>query len=238
METPQLTETILIRVKEGVAIKNDTPEMKAFQKLTDIVKSQDGFLRQYWGHQVEDDNIFVWSIDWKWKSDHDRLLESVDLKSTITAGLAELSDVKKHPPFITYTEFKSDPTAAYTAPVTEVAFVNMPAGYGEAEKYSMDNDMSHVGDEVKTVGKSWGSATGWIVETLPKDTEPTGEMVALLGVFGYASIDDHMRWRETPEHARIMVQMGVLAEKTGMSGTKAKILGGRSMFHVHFEGGK
>ncbi|EHL02548.1 putative GH family 25 lysozyme 4 [Glarea lozoyensis 74030] len=37
----------------------------------------------------------------------------------------------------------------------------MPAGYGEAEKYSMDNDMSHVGDEVKTVGKSWGSATGW-----------------------------------------------------------------------------
>jgi hypothetical protein len=47
-----------------------------------------------------------------------------------------------------------------------------------------------------------------------------------------------MRWRETPEHAKIIEQMEALAEKTGMSGTKAEILKGRSMFHVHFEAGR
>jgi hypothetical protein len=138
--------------------------------------------------------------------------------------------------------------------VTEVAFVNMPAGYGEAEKYAMDNDMSHVGDEVKTVGKSWGSATGWskslsvfqpisnfnifaVVETVPADTEPANETIALLGVFGYASIADHMAWRETPEHAKIIGQMEKLAEKTGMTSPKAAIFDGRTMFHVHFQAG-
>jgi hypothetical protein len=144
--------------------------------------------------------------------------------------------------------------AVYTAPVTEVAFLNLPEGYGEAEKAIFDKETASIGNDVKEVGKSWGSATGWsklsfnlqafsswpfsVVETFSNNTEPAGEKVALLGVFGYASIEGHMKWRETPEHAKAMEIMGEMAKKTGLTDTKASILQGRAMFHVHFQASK
>jgi hypothetical protein len=51
MGASQLTETIIIRLKEGITlqdISSDTPATKAFKKLTESIKSQAGFTRQYW----------------------------------------------------------------------------------------------------------------------------------------------------------------------------------------------
>lgn len=34
-----------------------------------------------------------------------------------------------------------------------------------------------------------------------EDAAPKGSSIALHGDFGYASVDDHIKWRQTPEHA-------------------------------------
>ena len=36
---------------------------------------------------------------------------------------------------------------------------------------------------------------------------PDGASLALHGVFGYASVDDHVKWRATPEHAQVLEEM-------------------------------
>lgn len=70
---------------------------------------------------------------------------------------------------------------------------------------------------------------------------PAGKEIVLVGVFGYASVEDHYKWRATPEHAKIIEDSGdsVLA-KLGLD-DGLKIPGGNifvedsSMFHVRFE---
>lgn len=58
-----------------------------------------------------------------------------------------------------------------------------------------------------------------------------GHQVALHGVFGYASIGDHMRWRETPEHAEAIKIMGRLAEEFDFRDIDVH---GQDMWHVKF----
>ncbi len=71
------------------------------------------------------------------------------------------------------------------------------------------------------------------------DATPKGESIALHGVFGFASVDDHLRWRETPEHAQVIEDMG-RSPLGGLGLGNARIPGGNvfvpdsSMFHVRF----
>ena len=39
------------------------------------------------------------------------------------------------------------------------------------------------------------------------NTVADGESIALHGVFGYASVDDHISWRRTPEYAQVLFDM-------------------------------
>lgn len=74
------------------------------------------------------------------------------------------------------------------------------------------------------------------------DAAPDGHSIALHGVFGYASVEDHVRWRETSEHAQVIEDMGLSAYgKLGLG--NAIMPGGNmfvpdsSMFHVRFRTG-
>ena len=47
-------ETLILHLKEGVSlddVASDSPPMQTFIQLTEIVKSQQGFLRQFWVDQ-------------------------------------------------------------------------------------------------------------------------------------------------------------------------------------------
>ena len=63
---------------------------------------------------------------------------------------------------------------------------------------------------------------------------PEGQSIALHGVFGYASIEDHMRWRETPEHAEAIKIMGSLVSNLSLGSADIQ---GKDMFHVKFRKG-
>ena len=61
-------------------------------------------------------------------------------------------------------------------------------------------------------------------------------------MFGYASVDDHVRWRETAEHAEVVERMG--KSSLGRLGLgNPRVPGGNvfvsdsSMFHVRFRAG-
>lgn len=60
----------------------------------------------------------------------------------------------------------------------------------------------------------------------------------LHGVFGYDSLEDHLRWREHPEHANAGVVFAelrargvVLMPDVSVDGVDAK----KGYFHVHFQ---
>jgi len=63
---------------------------------------------------------------------------------------------------------------------------------------------------------------------------PEGHSIALHGVFGYESIEDHMRWRETPEHAEAIKIMGSLVSNLSLGSADIQ---GKDMFHVKFRKG-
>lgn len=68
--------------------------------------------------------------------------------------------------------------------------------------------------------------------------DPGAEM--LHGAFGYASIDDHMKWRDHPEHGRAAEIFGDL-EKKGLSLRPAGVPGidpSTGYFHVRFQAGR
>ena len=76
----------------------------------------------------------------------------------------------------------------------------------------------------------------------PNNAAPEGEFVALHGVFGYDSVADHFRWRETPEHAGVI--WDIARSPLGELGLgNARVPGGNifvldsSMFHVEFRAG-
>ena len=74
------------------------------------------------------------------------------------------------------------------------------------------------------------------------DAAPDGESIALHGVFGYASVDDHIKWRETPEHAQVIEDIG-RSPLSNLGLGNASMPGGNifvpdsSMFHVKFRAG-
>ncbi|MCJ1401929.1 hypothetical protein MMC11_005146 [Xylographa trunciseda] len=71
------------------------------------------------------------------------------------------------------------------------------------------------------------------------DASPDVESIALHGIFGYASFDDHPNWRETPEHARIIEKMGRSPLKLGNAIVPSGCIfvPDSSMFHVKFHAG-
>ena len=68
---------------------------------------------------------------------------------------------------------------------------------------------------------------------------PSGHSVALHGVFGYASVDDHVKWRETSEHAQVLEEMA-RSPLVRLGLANPNLPGGHifvpdsSMFHVRF----
>ena len=66
--------------------------------------------------------------------------------------------------------------------------------------------------------------------------------MAVLGVFGYGSVDDHVKWRQTPEHAQVLegIAKSPLAK---LNMANPDIPGGKiftpdsCMFHVKFRAG-
>ncbi|KAJ6582888.1 hypothetical protein DFH09DRAFT_1144832 [Mycena vulgaris] len=239
-----VTETVILHLKAGVNLENATPgssspEVEAFVQLTETLKTQPGFIHQFWGNQVEDSRIFVGYIDWE-TYEHITAFVNSEAHGPFMGLMGQVFDLDVAAPLMMFTRLTSDSVPALVAAVTEVAFFTIPtSARAAAEPMIID---ATLGDHpVFTVGKSSGGAIGWVFDA--KNTSailPAGESIALQGIFGYESVDDHYRWRDTPEHAQVIAQ-GENSPLTIMGlAHRARFPGGHifvpdsSMFHVKF----
>lgn len=163
-----VTETKVFQVKHGFSLEdargtantNDNQATQIFIQSTKLVQSQKGYIRQFWGHQIEDPRIFVWYIQWQLLEDCKEFKQS-DGHTRMIGDLEKVFDDSNGLSPTIFTQWTSDPAAALQAPVTEVAFFALPQNSGEAPRREIDEAMVAVIKEVTTVGKSLGGATGW-----------------------------------------------------------------------------
>ncbi|CAD6576652.1 MAG: hypothetical protein ASARMPRED_007812 [Alectoria sarmentosa] len=263
-----VTETIILHPKEGVNLENvasgtrasGNPAVQAFIQLTDTVKFRQGFIRQFWviGLHLA---LSMHKLKKDWASfEYNSAFVNSEEHNSFVASMGHVFDVEVAAPLTSltflvvlltcgaesdsvYTRFTSDATAALAAPVTEVAFYTVPNDAREDAKTLIEDDVIDNTHPVITVGKSSGGAIGWVFDTKNAgDAAPDGESIALHGVFGYASVDDHLKWRETPEHTQLIEDLGRSPlENLGLG--NASMPGGNifvpdsSMFHVKFRAG-
>ncbi|KAF1992268.1 hypothetical protein K402DRAFT_415955 [Aulographum hederae CBS 113979] len=237
-EIKAINETIIVRLKEGIELEDSATVAKT-TKLAETMKAIDGVVRVFWGPQVEDPRHCVWIIYWKAQENFTAFGASEGF-GPFSAMVAEIFDVVALPPIVFMTNFNSDATAGYTAPVTEIAFFTVPKS--ALEEARADIEASDVSSHpVFSVGNSSGGSIGFVfLAKHAENTAPEDRTVALHGVFGYESVDDHVKWRATPEHAQVIEEMGKskLAE-LGMG--ESNVPGGNiflpdsNMFHVKFQ---
>ena len=59
------TEIAVIFLKPDATIEDaSSPAGQQFAKCRDVLKVQKGYQRQYWGRQMEDPKLLIWTIDW------------------------------------------------------------------------------------------------------------------------------------------------------------------------------
>ncbi|KAE9409656.1 hypothetical protein BT96DRAFT_1012601 [Gymnopus androsaceus JB14] len=244
-----VTQAIILHLKDGVNLENvasgSGTAVEAFVQLANTVKARPGFIRQFWGHQVEVPTVFVWYIDWESMENFTAWANS-EAHKTFEAGMGQVFDLEKAAPIMMFTRFTSDAYAAIVAPVTEVAFFTAPKSVREEAKVLVeeeDPETSKTMLYVTTVGKSTGGAIGFVFhEENTSKAVPEGHSMALHGVFGYPTVEHHRKWRETPEYAEIIQDNEDSAlSKLGLD--NAILPGGNifvpdsSMFHVKFQVG-
>ena len=68
--------------------------------------------------------------------------------------------------------------------------------------------------------------------------EPVGMSIALHGLFGYDTVEDHRKWRQTPEHAQVIKDLEPLGKfdmaASNIPGGGKFVEDDKGMFHVSF----
>ncbi|CAG8973194.1 hypothetical protein HYALB_00006363 [Hymenoscyphus albidus] len=190
------------------------------------------------GHKIEDPTIFVWLIDWASIEYHKRFMESEQYPGFLEK-MEEVFDISaKDEIFRIHTKYETDYAPAALAPVTEIAFCSLPDTAGEKERKRFDDATAQIGRDVRSVGGAVGSGASWVLPTSPKlknkihqRREGEEESLALVAVFGYDSIETHMRWREAPEHRLATEIMSGLSQEIGLRDFE---VAGGGMWHVGF----
>jgi hypothetical protein len=142
---------------------------------------------------------------------------------------------------IAFTQFKHDVTKAMEAKVTEFGFFSLPDAKANEAVVMKDIIGEANIDEhpVITVGKAKGAAMGFVWAVKP-DLSEQGSALVFTGVFGYDSVEDHWKWRDTPEHAGVIEGMEKLVKEYGLKavdvlGKRRAMFEGSGIVHVKFE---
>jgi hypothetical protein len=92
---------------------------------------------------------------------------------------------------------------------------------------------------VITVGKAKGAAAGFVWVSKPEMAH-MGSTVCFTEAFGYDSVADHWKWRDSPEHAEVTKGMEPLVRDIGLKavdvlGKRRSMFEGSGIVHVAFK---
>ena len=231
-------ETIVLNLKDGTDSENvPIGAGQAFGKLTNTLKAQHGFISQFYGPQIENPNIFVWYIEWESPKNHATFANSKESK-IFTDGLGQVFDLEKAAPLMIYSRIGPNATAALKSETTEVSFSTVPKGCNKEEKTKLDEVREPFMDAIMKVGKLRGYGTGWVYKVIPNGAAANdGEDLAWHGIFGFASVEDHMEMRTIPEIAEAAQDTFKVSKQMKLRPSTVPGNDEEGMFHVHFRAG-
>ncbi|KIW24455.1 uncharacterized protein PV07_10167 [Cladophialophora immunda] len=164
------------------------------QKVFDIVKQREGFIRGYWGIQDQNPGILVVIVDWEDIKHHQDLVNSEDF-AAMTENLVNLVTFENGPPVVTHVNFTSDAASACQSSVTAVKSFRLPEDASEKQKSALEDSFLSLVKVYTTETPCSGYACGWVLETLPDDNAPGDEALTFTGIFGWPA-------KEGPESSR------------------------------------
>ncbi|TVY85473.1 hypothetical protein LSUE1_G000171 [Lachnellula suecica] len=200
-----VTECATIILKPGVDIESNTPEADLWKQTLSTVSQQPGYLRAFWGCQLEDPSVLHLLIDW----------ESLDAHNAFNASPAHDPFVKNIMPLLAGLHIhhfrpSTSPSALITAsPIIEFAtfYDTTDVFKSNLKKFFSTIDEAHVG------GGYEGNLYGEVVEEIAKGGAKEGQGKAMRLLVGWQSREDHLKFRETELFRE---NIGLLRE--GMSG--------------------
>ncbi|EXJ72541.1 uncharacterized protein A1O5_03687 [Cladophialophora psammophila CBS 110553] len=178
----------------------DSSAAQFLQRVFDIVKQREGFIRGYWGVQDENPRILVVFVDWEDIRHHQNLINSDDF-GAMTENLVNLVTFENGPPLVTHTNFTSDAVSACQASVTAVKTFKLPEGASKEQQSALEDSLLSFAGFCTTETPCCGYACGWVLETLPDEHAPEGKTLAFTGIFGWPAKEDFVSLRGNPAAA-------------------------------------
>ncbi|KAF2468483.1 uncharacterized protein BDR25DRAFT_315966 [Lindgomyces ingoldianus] len=206
-------------------VKPNTDPSELLSEATQIMSCQKDFRAAYYGPLVEDGKIHCLVLEWKdraaieaWTKVYDaqkakELVEKiVNMEAGLEPFIRELMVEKD------FTQFAHDITKAMTANVTGFRFFSLPDARATEAVVLKDiigptpnmNDHSGI-----TVGEASGAAAGFVWVSKPEMAD-MGSTICFTETFGYDSVADHWKWRDTPEHAEVIKGIEALVRDMGL----------------------
>jgi len=219
---PPATETAVLYLKPDLNIDDSaSPDAKQLRKCLDIVASQKGFQRQYYGRQVEDPSLFIWSIDWDDVSDHHDFMKSDSYKEFFSE-VTPIFDLDRGAPALTHANYASHPPdGPRNAPVTEFACFALPASASNEQKSALEDAVLNAATTLTGLGSCTSFATGWIIEELDNEKGTDGKAIVLSALLGWRSREAHMETAKSQEFLDVIgpIRGMVLPPTPGYKGT-------------------
>jgi len=197
---PGATEIALIYLKPDATVEDaSSPAGQQMRKCMDFVATQKGFQRQYYGRQLEDPRLLVYTLDWDDVSDHHAFMKS-DAYKDFFGLVAPIFDFETGPPHLVHANYASHPpNGPRDAPCTEFACFAMPTSASNEQKSAMEDAVLNLGVAVMKNSTCDSMATGWIIEDLDHEKGSDGKAIGLSALLGWPSKEEHMKARENPE---------------------------------------
>ncbi|PQE29701.1 Dimeric alpha-beta barrel protein [Rutstroemia sp. NJR-2017a WRK4] len=201
-----VTEICRITLKPNVDIAEESKDFKIWREALDTVASQDGFVKSYYGTQLEAKNEVVWCIDWTSISAH-RAFEAssayqlfkeklgVIMEDVIVFHINQISKPLPSPAVIEIATFYG----------TDEVFIH---GLGEFKK-AVEN--------LKEVPRGylswmdWGSSFEMIRKGGDGEKGEGEKGTAVVLMLAWRSMEDHMAFRDTEDFKSVI---GYLREGT------------------------
>jgi len=125
-EKPNMAVVELVKFAASEAFINDQSSGKEFY---DLLKSSDGCLALYYGLHQEDPKIGIITVVWETYEHHQKLMEAPHYPNFLEhAKPLSVGDFQ-----IQHIPVDVDPTAAFTAPITEFGYLTPKEGKDEEE---------------------------------------------------------------------------------------------------------
>ncbi|KAK3077699.1 hypothetical protein LTS18_009539, partial [Coniosporium uncinatum] len=209
----EATEVAFLPLIPGVDIDNEKSlDCKVWKDCLVTLSEQDGFIKSFYGRQVENKDMLQWMIVWRDVAAHMAFTKSEAYQPFVK----HISTLLSGPAYLHHVHFRTPFAAVASAPVTEM----LTMYFKPTISYAQQEEAEKAVDELVAAAQRHasgfkGAASGWAVELIKHESlvnEIHEKGMAFLVALGWESVDAHMAFRETKEFKRYIEPLRDIAQ--------------------------